>query len=94
MIKAGKASRRPEYFGESFLEYKNLFLSDRLGGRVVDISAIVGFLVTVLISLSKKVRQNYIGLLWLGSIVLTVLLLTGLSTHAEARFVCISLVLL
>lgn len=94
LMRAGDASHRPEYLGEAFLDYKNLLASDKLGGKVIDIFAILGVFVTPIILLFKKLRQRFEALPWLGVIALIVFVLTSLSTHAETRFIFTSLVLL
>lgn len=89
---AGKAAHR-KYIGEGLVDYIK-WLPSELGGWIVGITAIIGIIATIIIILKKNFRQNYINLLWIGSIGLFNFITTGLLAHAEARYVFFPLVLL
>ncbi|MDO8572394.1 MAG: glycosyltransferase family 39 protein [bacterium] len=92
LSRSGEAAGR-QYLGEGLLDYIRL-LPNELGGWALGITAIIGTIVTVVIIFRKNLRENYAGLLWIGSIGLLNFIVTGLLVHAEARYVFFPMVLL
>lgn len=89
---SGKVAGR-KYLGEGLIDYIR-WLPSELGGWVFGITAIIGIIVTIIIIFRKDLRQNYVSLLWIGSIGLLNFILTGLLVHAEARYVFFPMILL
>lgn len=92
LSRAGKAAHR-KYLGEGLVDYIK-WLPSEIGGWVLGITAITGILITIIIIFRKDLRQDYINLLWIGSIGLFNFLATGLLAHAEPRYVFFPMVLL
>ena len=89
---SGKAAGR-KYLGEGLASYVK-WLPSEIGGWVLGTTAIIGILATIIIISRKNWRENYVNLLWIGSIGLLTFIVTGLLVHAEARYVFFSMVLL
>lgn len=89
---SGEAAHR-KYLGEGLVDYIK-WLPNEIGGWFLGITAITGIIATTIILSRKTLRQNYVSLLWIGSIGLFNFILTGLLVHAEARYVFFPMVLL
>lgn len=92
LSRSGKAAHRA-YLGEGLADYIK-WLPNEIGGWVLGITAIIGIVSTLVIIFRKNLRENYISLLWIGSIGLLNFIVTGLLVHAEARYVFFPMVLL
>ena len=92
LSRAGEAAHRA-YLGEGLVNYIK-WLPNEIGGWFLGITAIIGIVATIVIVFRKKLRQNYVGMLWIGSIGLSNFIITGLLVHAESRYVFFPVVLL
>lgn len=92
LSRSGKAAQRA-YLGEGLADYIK-WLPNEIGGWALGITAIIGIVATLVIIFKKNLRENYISLLWIGSIGLLNFIATGLLVHAEARYVFFPMVLL
>ena len=89
---AGKAAHRV-YVGEGLLQYIS-WIPGKLGGIPLEIAFLGGVIVMIALMVSRRMREQNLGLTWAGSIGLASFILTGLLTHAEPRYVFFPLTLL
>jgi len=90
--KAGRSAHRA-YLGDGLVQYIQ-WLPDQIGGWAMDISAIVGVAVFIVVACAPGLRKEFPGLLWLGAIGFGSFFLTGLLVHAEQRYIFFPMVLL
>lgn len=90
--RSGGAAGR-EYLGEGLLRYIQ-WLPHDLGGWLFGTLAIFGILTTFYLLLRKNWTEQHRGLVWIGLIGVSNLILTGVLVHAEPRYVFFSVTLL
>ena len=92
LTRSGAAAGR-EYFGEGLISYIK-WLPNELGGWIFGVTVIIGIFTTIVFLFKKDLREGFPNLLWIGSIGILNLLVTGILVHAEARYIFFPTVLL
>lgn len=93
ILAAGGRAAGREYLGEGLITYAK-WLPNEMGGWVIGSASLVGIIATFVIIARRKLHKRFPGLVWVGSIGLASLIVTGLLVHAEPRYAFFSLVLL